>query len=334
VGVALRRRQFLFGLGVTLVPAVAGSDSFSQSAAPYRIGWLKTEAADHAPGELKSFVDALRALGYRDSGSKAFAIEARYADGNIGALKGLAADLAQSGVAVIVATSQAALDAAYSATRSVPIVARMTMNPMVSGVAATLGNPGGNVTGTFSLFEELVARRLELLQQAVPDLRKVGVLLTIDYADSDFWLTKTREAIQQRGLGIYILNVHDDAEIDTAFAAASAQGANGLLIFRSPIITASYQRIIALSNSRRLPGIFDTRNFPDAGGFMSFGPSVDSEFRSLAALVDRILKGEKPGALAIEHPDAFELVINLKTAQLIGREVPPAVRALADVVIE
>jgi putative ABC transport system substrate-binding protein len=330
----VRRRQFLFGLGGALVPTVVSFDGLSQGAIPHRIGWLKTEAADHAPEDLKSFLTALHALGQREG--KTFAIEARYANGNREALKGLADDLVQSGVAVIVATSQSALDAAYQSTHSVPIVARMTMNPMVNGIAASLGNPGGNVTGTFSVFEELVARRLELLQQAVPDLRKVGVLMTIDYADSDFWLTRTRVAVQQRGLELYIMNVHNEAEIDAAFDAASGHGANGLLVFRSPIITAAYQRIIALANSDRyrLPGIFDARDFADSGGFMSFGPSVESEFGALAGLVDRVLKGAKPGTLAIEPPDAFELVINLKTAQLIGRQVPKAVQATADLVIE
>jgi ABC-type uncharacterized transport system substrate-binding protein len=210
----------------------------------------------------------------------------------------------------------------------------MTMNPMVHGVAQTLANPGGNVTGTFSLFEELVGKRLELLHQAVPDLRDVGVLMTVDYADSDYWLTKTREAARQRGLNIYIMNVHDDAEIESTFAAASKHGVNGLIVFRSPTITASYRRIIALGDRYRLPGIFDTRNFADSGGFMSFGPSLFAEFRALAALVDRILKGEKPSALPIAHPDMFEFVINLKAAKLIGRQVPPAVRARADFVIE
>jgi putative ABC transport system substrate-binding protein len=132
------------------------------------------------------------------------------------------------------------------------------------------------------------------------------------------------------------MNVHTEADLDSVFADAAEAGANGLIALRSPLIVASAERIADLSGSYlyRLPGIFDSREFVDAGGFMSFGPNGASEFRALAGLVDKILKGAKPGDLAIEQPDKFELVINMKAAQLIGLEVSQAVRTNADALIE
>jgi putative ABC transport system substrate-binding protein len=327
----LKRRQFLLSLGATLAMA---RGAFAQGAGPRRIGWLKAGMKEQALEEMKAFVDALQALGQRDGTT--FAIEARIAEGDVRKLGPLANELVQKDVAVIVATSQPALDAAYAATKSIPIIGRMTMNPMSNGMAKTLGHPEGNVGGIYSLFEELVDRRIELLHEAVPDLHKVGVLATIDYADSAYWLSKVDESLKKRNLERYVMNVHTESDLDSVFADAAEAGANGLIAIRSPLIVASAERIGDLSNSYlyRLPGIFDSREFVDAGCFMSFGPSITSEFRTLANLVDKILKGAKPADLAIEQPDKFELVINMKAAQQIGLEVSQAVRANADSMIE
>ncbi len=334
VGEAVKRRQFLVGLGATLVPAGTVRGAFAQSAPPRRIGWLKAGSKGQSPDEIKAFVDALEALGQQHG--KSFAIEARFAEGDVARLGLLANELVQSDVAVIVATSQPALDAAFAATKSIPIVGRMTMNPMINGMAKTLGHPDANVAGIYSLFEELVDRRIELLHEAVPDLHKVGVLVTVNYADSAFWLSKVDASLKKRGLERYVMNVHTEADLDSAFADAAEADANGFIAIRSPLIVTSAERIGELSSSYlfRLPGIFDSREFVDSGCFMSFGPTVATEFQTLAGLTDKILKGARPGDLAIEQPEKFELVINMKAAQLIGLDVPHAVRATADAVIE
>lgn len=330
----MKRRHFLFALGAAMAPLGVACSAFAQAAGPRRIGWLKAGMKEQAPEEIKAFVDALRSLGEHEG--KSFTIEARFAEGEISKLRPLADELVKSDVAVIVATSQPALDAAFAATKSIPIVGRMTMNPMINGMAKTLGHPEANVSGVYSLFEELVDRRLGLLREAVPDLKKVGVLITVDYADSAFWLSKVDGALKKRNLERYVMNVHTEDDIDAAFAGAAEHDVNGLIAIRSPLIVAASERIADLSNSYlyRLPGVFDSREFVDSGGFMSFGPSIATEFRALAGLVDKIFKGAKPGDLAIEQPQAFELVLNLKTAQLIGLEVPQAFRATADTVIE
>ena len=338
VGAAVKRRHFLLsvlvGLGAALAPLGLFHGASAQGAAPRRIGWLKAGAKEQAPEEIKAFVDALAALGQHEG--KSFVIEARFADGDIAKLRPLADELMQSDVAMIVATSQPALDAAFAATKTIPIVGRMTMNPMINGMAKTLGHPDANVAGIYSLFEELVDRRIELLHEAVPDLHKVGVLVTVNYADSAFWLSKVDASLKKRNLERYVMNVHTENDLDAAFADATEADANGFIAIRSPLILASADRIADLASSYlfRLPGIFDSREFVDAGGFMSFGPNAATEFRALAGLADKILKGAKPGDLAIEQPTEFELVINVKTAQLIGLEVPKAFRATADAVIE
>jgi putative tryptophan/tyrosine transport system substrate-binding protein len=330
----VKRRQFLLCLGATLAPLGIPRGAFAQSTPARRIGWLKAGSKEQAPGEIKAFVDALEALGQHEG--KTFAIETRFAGGDVGKLGPLANELVQSDVAVIVATSQPALDAAFAATKSIPIVGRMTMNPMINGMAKTLDHPDANVAGIYSLFEELVDRRIQLLNEAVPDLHKVGVLVTVDYADSAYWLSKVDAALKKRNLERYVMNVHTEADLDATFADAAEAGVNGFIAIRSPLIVASAERIGDLSSSYlfRLPGIFDSREFVDSGSFMSFGPNAAGEFSTLAGLVDKILKGAKPGDLAIEQPAKFELVINIKTAQLIGLEVSQAVRTNADTVIE
>src|SRR5262249_16606575 len=156
---------------------VVARGASAQSAGLRRIGWLKAGMKEQAPEEIKAFVDGLEALGQRDG--KTFAIEARFAEGDVAKLGGLAAELVKSNVAGMVGTSQPALDAAFAATKSIPLVGRMTQSPMTNGMAKTLGHPEGNVAGIYSLFEELADRRIELLHEAVPDLQKVGVLVTV-----------------------------------------------------------------------------------------------------------------------------------------------------------
>ena len=333
-GGALKRRQFLFALGAAMAPLGIARHGFAQAAGPRRIGWLRAGKKDQAPEQTKAFIDALRTLGQNEG--KSFVLEARFAEGDVSKLRPLADELVKSEVAVIVATSQPALDAAFAVTKSIPIVGRMTQNPMINGMAKTLGRPDTNVSGVYSLFEELVDRRLTLLKEAVPELKKVGVLVTVNYADSAFWLSKVDAGLKKRNLERYVMNVHTEDDLDAAFADAAEHDVNGLIAIRSPLIVAASERIVDLSNSYlyRMPGIFDSREFVDSGAFMSFGPNVTTEFRVLAGLVDKILKGAKPGDLAIEQPQAFELVLNMKTAQLIGLEVPQAFRATADAVIE
>jgi putative ABC transport system substrate-binding protein len=325
------RHQLIPGL-VALVALLALTNQCSSQDSRSKIGWLTLQTKTNAPAGLKSFVEGLRECDQIEGTT--FDIEFRYADGDVRLLRPLAEDLVRSGVKVIVATSQPALEAAYSVSRTVPIVARMSDDPVKTGMARSRHNPGGNVTGTFSLFEELASVRLAQLQRAAPNLRKVGMLLTVGHGDTDYWLKKVRQAAASSGIDVYIMNVNEESDLDAVFAKAHENRVDGILAFRSPVITSFRQHITELSNRYRIPGIFDARDFAESGAFMSYGPNVQSVFRSLAKFVDRILRGEAPGTLPIAQPRVFELVINAKAAEKLGVVVPSPVLTSADLILE
>lgn len=330
----MKRREFITLLGGTALGSLATSaaPAWAQVAKPPKIGWLKIQDKNHTPGQFKAFLDGLRALGQIEGQS--FEIEARFSDGNRASLPKLAEELVQAGVSVILATSQPSIEAAWRVTQSIPIVGRMNDDPVLTGFAKSLARPGGNFTGVYSLVEAMTGKRLELLRQAVPSLRRVGALLTLNHGDTRRWLMETEKAAQQLALEIQVMDVHAANDLGGVFAQAVAHGINGLLSFRNPIIVTNYHRVVELCNQYRLPGIFDAREFVDVGGFLSYGPNLDDIYRLLASHVDRILKGAKPGAIPIEQPTKFELVINLKTAKSLGITVPPSLLTSADGVIE
>jgi putative tryptophan/tyrosine transport system substrate-binding protein len=327
----MTRHQLIRGL-VALVALLALTNQCNSQDSRPKIGWLTLQPKTNASAELKSFVEGLRE---RDQTlGTTFNIEARYADGDVRLLRPLAEDLVRSGVKIIVATSQPALEAAYSVSQVIPIVARMSDDPVKTGMARSRYSPGGNVTGTFSLFEELASVRLTQLQRAAPDLRKVGLLLTVGHGDTGYWLNKARQTAASRGLDVYVMNVNQESDLDAVFAKAHENCIDGILAFRSPVITSAQQRITDLSNRYRIPGIFDSRDFVESGAFMSYGPNVRSVFRSLAGFVDRILRGEEPGNIPIGQPRVFELVINVKAAGKLGVAVPSPVLTSADLILE
>jgi putative ABC transport system substrate-binding protein len=305
--------------------------SAAQDAPRHKIGWLKIQGSTHSPEELKAFVDGLRSHGHIEG--RTFDIEERYADGDSTQLHRLVSELVTLGVKVIVATSQPVLNVAHRVTQTVPIVARMSDNPVNLGLAQSFQSPGGNVTGIYAMREDMASVRLAQLQSAVPGLRKVGALLTMDHWDTRYWLNQAREAAAQKGLEIYVMNVHDKEDLEIVFAQAREHGVNGVLAFRSPVVEAFDRDVAELSNRHGLPGIFETRDFVHSGAFMSYGPNVKGLFHGLAPFVDRILQGDYPGSLAIGKPSAFELVINAKTAQALGLTVPAPILANADLVI-
>jgi putative ABC transport system substrate-binding protein len=330
----MKRREFITLLGSAAMGALAGSEvpAWAEVAEPRKIGWLKIQDKNHTPGQLKAFLDGLRSLGEVEG--RSFEIEERYADGSRARLPTLAKNLVEARVSVILATSQPSIEAAWRVTKSVPIVGRMNDDPVLRGLAKSLARPGGNFTGVYSLLEAMAGKRLDLLHQAVPSLRRIGALLTLSHGDTRHWLAETEKAAQQLGLEIHVMDVRAANDLEGVFAQASAQGVNGLLSFRNPIIVTNYRRLVELCNQYRWPDIFDAREFVDVGGFMSYGPNLDDIYRLMANQVDQILKGAKPGDVPIEQPTKFELVINLKTAKALGLTVPPTLLTSADGVIE
>jgi len=328
----MKRRAFLTLLGGAAAAWPFASPVFAETAKPRKIGWLKIQDKNHTPGQLKAFMEGLRALGHVEG--RTFLLETRFADGDISRLSALAEDLVRGGVDVILATSQPSIEACRKITQSIPIVGRMIDDPVYAGMAQSLARPGGNITGVYSLVEEMSAKRLELLQQAVPGLRRVGVLLTLGRGTTSYWLAETEKAARQLGLDIHIMNVASAEDIDRTFAQAAEQGVNGVIVLRNYTVVTHDRLVIELSNRYRMPGMFDAREFADAGGFMSYGPNLDVIYRRLASYADKILKGTKPGELPIEQPTKFELVLNLRTAKALGISPPALALVSADEVIE
>jgi putative tryptophan/tyrosine transport system substrate-binding protein len=272
----------------------------------------------------------LTELGYVEGRTVAY--QTRFADGRTDRLPSLAAELVQIKVGVIVTTTAPAVRATMQATTSIPIVIGGVDDAVEQGFVSSLARPGGNVTGTSWLNLELTEKRLDLLKQALSGLSRVAVLREAVEAGATARAAMT--AAQGLGLQAYILEVRAPNELDDAFSEVSRIGVGALSVLESPLITAEGNRIASLALRHRIPAIFSNRRFLEAGGLMSYGPSLPTMYRQAVPYIDRIIKGAKPTDLPVVQPTKFELVINLKTAKALGIQIPDKLLALADEVIE
>ncbi len=329
----MRRRELitLFG-GAAAWPLAARAQPRHQIP---KIGWLKIQGRQHTPGQLKAFREGMKALGLVEG--RDFVLEERYADGDEGRLPSLAAELIDSGVAVIVATSQPSIAAAWRVTKTVPVIGRMVDDPVVDGMARSLARPGGNVTGIYTMTEDMSPKRLALLHEAVPSINRVGVLMRPDFPSATIakrdWHT-AELAAHQLALELVALNAQTAADLTAAFDATSTQNIGGIITFRNPTVVTYLDLIATLSQKHRLPAVFDAREYVEAGGLMSYGPNIDETYRQLAGFVSKLLHATPPGELPIEQPTIFELVINKRTADDIGVSLPQSLLTRADKVIE
>jgi putative ABC transport system substrate-binding protein len=297
-----------------------------------KVGWLKIQSRTDTPSWLTEFRAGLRALGLVEE--RSFVLEERYADGDASRLAPLAEELVRAEVSVIVATSQPATDAARRVTQAVPIVGRMTDDPVQTGTARSLARPGGNVTGIYSLLEEMSALRLALLHEAVPSRHRIGALLTLDRGATRHWLAETEAAARKLGLILETMDVRAASELPRAFAEAAGRRVEGVIAFRNPTIVTHARQVVELANRHRMASIFESRDYVETGALLSYGPNLDAIFRDAATYVSKILLGAKPADLPIEQPTRFELVVNLKTAKALGISIPQSILLRADEVIE
>jgi len=330
----MRRRDFLRLIGGGAV-AEWPFAVFAQSTNPIpKVGWLKIQSREHTPDQLQAFREGMKALGLIEG--RDFVLEERYANGDGARLADLTAELLDAGVRIIVATSQPSIAAAAHVTKTVPVIGRMVNDPVADGMAQSLARPGGNITGIYTMTEELNPKRLALLQEAVPQIKRVGVLMRQDFpsasiAEHDWQVAQS--AARQLGIELVALNVQTAADITTAFEAASAQSIGGIITFRNPTVVTYLDLIAGLSRKDRLPAVFDAREYVEAGGLMSYGPNIDAVYLQLAKYVRKLLRGTPASELPIEQPTTFELVINKHTADAIGVALPTELMARADKVI-
>jgi putative ABC transport system substrate-binding protein len=328
------RRQFVQGASTAALGLLAGCGRLpwqlqaQQPSRVFRIGFL---SGDPASPTYESFRQGLRDLGYTEGQN--LIIEYRFAEGSEDRYPALAAELVSLGVDVILVVGQGVF-AARSATASIPIVMAGTNDPVGSGIVASLARPGGNVTGLSLLVTQVSGKRLELLREVVPGASRIAVLW---YDRTPALLTEIREiesAARILGVQLVYLPVKEPDDFERAFEAATAGHAEALFTVLDSFTFTHRARLTQLTAARRLPAIYELRQFVDAGGLMSYGASVSSNMYRAAYYVDRILKGAKPADLPVEQPREFELVINLKTAQALGLTIPEHVLLQATEVVQ
>jgi putative ABC transport system substrate-binding protein len=295
-----------------------------------RVGVLASGGVD------ETFLQALRALGYVEGQN--LVIEARFYRGQINRLPGLAAELVRIPVDVIVAGSTLMTAKAREATQTIPIVMAGAADPVAEGLIASHARPGGNVTGAILETADVTAKRLELLKEAVPGLRRVAAfhadqLRTFSVVDR--WLRDSQAAARQLGLALEPVDLpYDLGRWESVFDGVARRGISAAVIIESPVYWNGRVRLAELALKYRLAVMFSFAVQAEAGGLMSYGADVDEVMRRAASFVDRILKGARPGDLPIEQPTRFPFIVNLRTAKALGLTIPPAVLARATQLIE
>jgi ABC-type uncharacterized transport system substrate-binding protein len=295
-----------------------------QAAPPkaYRIGWLTTGAltGDRSPVPV-ALLQGLRDRGYIDGQN--ISLVPRYAEGHPDRLPGLAAELVGLPVDVIVAAGGGPVAlAAQQATTTIPIVIIETGDAVTSGLAASLGHPGANITGVSLMSPMLSGKRLQLLKETLPGLTRVAVLWSADNSAVAQTFEETQAAARTLGLQVQSLDIRGPNDLERAFEAATREDSDALMTLPDPFVLSQRTRIGGLALEHRLPGMNPFREYVDAGGLMSYGPSLALLSQRAAYYVDRILKGAKPADLPVEQPMTFEFVVNLKTAQALGITFP------------
>jgi putative ABC transport system substrate-binding protein len=280
---------------------------------------------------VTAFVQRLRELGWIEG--RTVAIEYRWAEGRYENLAEIAAEFVRLKVDVIVTYATPPVVAAKQATADIPIVSAVMGDPVGTGLVASLARPGGNVTGLSVLTPDLAGKRLELLREVVPGLRRLAFLGNVGNPITALEMGEVQTAARTLGLHLVTLEIRRPEDIVPAFETLKSD-AQALYVAGDPLVLANRVRINTLALVARLPAFYNERAYVEAGGLMSYGVNWPDLFRRTAELVDKILRGAKPGDIPVEQPTKFDFVVNLTTAKALGLEVPPTLLARADEVIE
>jgi putative ABC transport system substrate-binding protein len=318
-------------LGMLLVPLTADAQPAGKVA---RIGYLGPTSPSSSSFFLDAFRQGLRELGWVEGQN--IVIEYRFAEGKLDRLPDLAAELVRLKVNIIVTVASPGVAAAKNATETIPIIMIAgSADPVGLGLIASLARPGGNVTGSsYSVGPEIVGKELELLKETVPTVRRVAVLSNPANPGQPLSIREVNVAARSVGVQLQLLEARGPNEFDGAFAAMAKERVGALLVVADSMFIFHRTRLADLAARSRLPAAYGTRDHVEAGGLMSYGPSVRDLYRRGATFVDKILKGAKPGDLPVEQPTKFELVINMKTAKTLGLTIPPVLLLRADEVIQ
>jgi putative ABC transport system substrate-binding protein len=325
------RREFLGAVSLSLLAAPLAAEAQGPGKVP-RIGYAMSRVASQDRPLLDAARQGLRDLGYVEG--QDIALEVRWAEGRYERFPALVAELIGLNVDVLVVVTTPGALAAKNATRTIPVVMIAAGDPVESGLVASLARPGGNLTGLSILNTAVHGKRLELLKETLPSISRVAVLTNPGNPIHAVFWKETQAAARTLGLDLQSLKVRTPEDFDNALTAAARGRAEALLAFDDSLTLSYRTRLVTLAAKRRLPAMYGFRDFPDAGGLLSYGTNLLDQYRRTATFVHKILKGAKPADLPVEQPTKFELVINLKTAKALSLTIPPAVLARADEVIQ
>ena len=325
----MSRRRFL---AILVAAAGAGPDLVrAQTPGMRRIGYLSTTTAAADNALIAALIGGLRERGWVEGTN--LRVEYRWSSGNVGRLPELARDLLRNHVELIVAAGAPATLAARQSTRSVPIVFGAISDPVGSGVVTSLGRPGGNATGRANMLNTISAKLIQLLREAFPGAQRVVILWNPENEAKRLEFEEAFAAAKALSMRAKSIEVRTHHELSGAFDAIALDPPDALLVLIDSATMPRKSAILAFAAMHRLPAIYQWRDYVDAGGLMSFGPSAENEWRRTALLVDRVLRGAAPSEMPVEQPTEFELVINLRTAQELGIAIPQSLLLRANEVV-
>ena len=329
----IRRREFITLLGTAASSLAWPLAAHAQQPTTPVIGFIRPTSPEDSAKLVEAFRRGLSELGYVEG--RNVLIEYRYAYGQMDRLPGLAADLVSRRVRVLVATGGTVpAQSAKAATTVIPIVFTTADDPVRAGLVASLNSPGGNLTGISAFAAPLGAKRLGLLHELLPAVTKVAFLVNPRNPDTVEEAKEVQEAARAIGIQTLSINGSTESEIDTVFGKLVEQRAGALMLGSDAFFRGQRNKLAALAAQYRVPTIDPIREYPLAGGLISYGPSLTGVYRQAGTYAGRILKGDKPADLPVQLPTTFELVINLKVAKALGLDVPPMLLARVDEVIE
>ena len=321
----------LAAAGLLLATALA---AWAQPAAKvYRVGFVAAGPASDS-STFEAFRQGLKELGYVEG--KNVVVEARFAEGRLERFPRLIAELIELRVDVLVAGSPAGAAAAKKASTTLSIVFAGVGDPMASGIVPSLARPGGNITGVAGGVSDPAfgGKWLELLKEAAPSVSHVAVLANRSNLSNSPYFKGVEAAARSIKVKLDLFDAGNPVELDRALAAIAASGAQGMIVTTDPFLFTARAKLVSFAASKRLPATYFFKNFVDEGGLISYGANIEESYRRAATYVDKILKGAKPGELAVEQPTRFELAVNKATARALGIRFPQSVLLRADHIIE